>query len=584
MAEERVQRRLAAILVADVVGYSRLMREDEAGTLTQFRTIRDEIVDPKVAEYGGRVFKSTGDGFLIEFPSVINAVQHAVDVQRTMAERNGTIPDEKRMELRMGINLGDVVVEGDDLLGDGVNVAARLEGLADAGGVCVSEKVRDEAIARLNVAFESLGPTKLKNINEPIQLYRVLFDKVDGGLPTRSNFEKPSVAVLPFENMSGDPEQEYFSDGITEDIITALSRLRWFRVIARNSTFAYKEKSVDVRQVAQDLDVRYVVEGSVRKAGDRVRLTAQLIEGATGDHVWARHYDRDLDDIFEVQDELTQTIVAAIEPELGYAERERVHLNTSESLDAWDAYQRGMWHFYKRTRQDYVEAERYLRQAVELDGNLGLAFAGLADTLSIQAILGFSDSASDLFAEAVSLGQQSVSIDERNPLAHAALGTAYFMGRQPENAIPEFVVALEINPSSANSHYGLGAALMYTGDFEAAIGRYEIAIGLSQRDPYTGHYYAHMAQANLLLQRYEEAADWASRALLQPAAIWPMAMLLASSLGHLGRTDEGGQAIDELFRLNPDFSERIVRDDWPNPRREWQDHILDGLRKAGFQE
>ena len=311
MAEERVQRRLAAILVADVVGYSRLIRKDESGTLTQLRTIRDEIVDPKVDEYGCRVFKSIGGGFLIEFPSVINAVQHAVDVQRTMAERNGIIADEKRM----GINLGDVVVEGDDLLGDGVNVAARLEGLADAGGLCVSKKVRDEAITRLNVAFESLGPTHLKNISKPMQVYRVLFDVLaDESAPAMSGSEKPSVAVLPFENMSGDSEQEYISDGITEDITTALSRVRWFRVIARNSTFVYKGKSVDVRQVARDLDVRYVVEGSVRKAGSRVRLSAQLIEGAKGDHVWAKQYDRELDDIFEVQDELTQTIVAAVEP------------------------------------------------------------------------------------------------------------------------------------------------------------------------------------------------------------------------------------------------------------------------------
>ena len=380
MAEERVQRRLAAILVADVVGYSRLIRKDESGTLTQLRTIRDEIVDPKVDEYGGRVFKSIGDGFLIEFPSVINAVQHAVDVQRTMAERNGIIADEKRM----GINLGDVVVEGDDLLGDGVNVAARLEGLADAGGLCVSKMVRDEAITRLNVAFESLGPTHLKNISKPMQVYRVLFDVLaDESAPAMSGSEKPSVAVLPFENMSGDSEQEYISDGITEDITTALSRVRWFRVIARNSTFVYKGKSVDVRQVARDLDVRYVVEGSVRKAGSRVRLSAQLIEGAKGDHVWAKQYDRELDDIFEVQDELTQTIVAAIEPELGRAERERVRLKRPESLDAWDAYQRGMWHFHKRTKQDYVEADRYLRLAIEQDDNLDNAYTGLAQALSM---------------------------------------------------------------------------------------------------------------------------------------------------------------------------------------------------------
>ncbi|MCZ6591554.1 MAG: adenylate/guanylate cyclase domain-containing protein, partial [Alphaproteobacteria bacterium] len=319
MAEERVQRRLAAILAADVVGYSRLMGEDETGTLNALKMHRAEFVHPTVAEYRGRIVKLMGDGALVEFPSVVDAVECAVVVQRGMEERNAAIPDSRRITYRIGINLGDVIIDGDDIYGDGVNVAARLEGEADPGGICISGDAYRQVLGKIDFAFEDLGERTLKNIAEPVRIYQWSVGKSAAVGKTQPNQnpplpDKPSIAVLPFENMSGDPEQEYFSDGITEDIITALSKFRWFFVIARNSTFVYKGQAIDIKQVGSELGVRYVLEGSVRKAGNRVRITAQLIEAETGNHLWAERYDRNLEDIFELQDEITDTISAAVEP------------------------------------------------------------------------------------------------------------------------------------------------------------------------------------------------------------------------------------------------------------------------------
>ena len=356
MTEERVQRRLAAILAADIVGFSRLMEADEEGTLARLKTLRADVIDPKVAEYGGRVFKSTGDGVLAEFSSAVDAVRHAIDVQRAMAELNADTPDDSRIAFRIGISLGDVVIDGEDLLGNGVNMAARMEGLADAGGICVSGNVQEHIGNSLDVMFEDMGEQSVKNIARPVRCYRVR-RPVDQAARIRQSesADKPSIAVLPFNNISGDPEQEYFADGISEDIITALSRIREFSVIARNSTFTYKGRSVDVQTIAKELAARYVLEGSVRKAGSRVRVTAQLIEGTTGNHLWAERYDRDLVDIFAVQDEITHTVVGTIGPELGRAEQQRANSKPPDNLGAWDCYQRGKWHLHRRTNEQMKE-------------------------------------------------------------------------------------------------------------------------------------------------------------------------------------------------------------------------------------
>jgi adenylate cyclase len=332
--QPRVERRLAAILAADVAGYSRLMGADEEGTLERLKALRRELLDPKIAEHNGRIVKTTGDGLLVEFASVVDAVRCAVAVQQAMPERNTGVAADNRIELRIGINLGDVIVEGDDLYGDGVNIAARIEALTDAGGVFISNTVHDQVRDRLPFVFEDLGERQVKNITRPVRVYRVRPEGLFPSPPARAGEgsarvgaaeplplpDKPSIAVLPFQNMSGDPEQEFFSDGITEDITTALSKVRWFFVIARNSSFTYKGRAVDVKQVGRELDVRYVLEGSVRKAGSRMRVTAQLVDAVTGNHVWAERYDREIADIFVVQDEITERVVATIEPELYAAE------------------------------------------------------------------------------------------------------------------------------------------------------------------------------------------------------------------------------------------------------------------------
>src|SRR5947209_8595258 len=363
--EHRAERRLTAILAADVAGYSRLMGQDEAGTLSRLRAHRRELIDPKIAEHKGRIVKTTGDGLLVEFPSVVEAVACAVAVQRGMAERNVSSPQDQRIVFRVGINLGDIIVDGEDIHGDGVNVAARLEALAEPGGVCVSGTVRDHIGDRLDITFDDMGEQSLKNIARPVRVYAVRLANV-ARTPTVSLSEsqtvlalpdKPSIAVLPFQNMSGDPEQEYFADGMVEEIITALSRVRWFFVIARNSTFTYKGHAVDVKQVGRELGVRYVLEGSVRKSGNRLRITAQLVEAETGNHLWAERYDRDVSDIFAVQDEITERVVAAIEPELYTAEQVRSQSKPPDSLDAWECVIRALSCIGQGTQDENTEAE-----------------------------------------------------------------------------------------------------------------------------------------------------------------------------------------------------------------------------------
>jgi adenylate cyclase len=351
-------RKLVAIMAADVVGYSRLMGGDEAGTLAVLKAHRRELIDPKIAEHQGRIVKTTGDGLLIEFPSVVEAVQCAVEVQRAMQDRNMNVPVDRRIEFRVGINLGDIIMDGDDIYGDGVNVAARLEGLAEAGGVCVSKVVHDQVRDKLDLVFEDLGDRQLKNIARPVHVFRiaVVGQPATSGKPALALPDKPSIAVLPFTNMSGDPEQEYFSDGITEDIVTALSRLHWFFVIARNSTFAYKGKPVDVKHLGQDLGVRYVLEGSVRKSGQRVRITSQLIDATTNNHIWAERYDRELSDIFALQDEITASVTAAIEPKLLAAEGIRAESRSIEDLNAWDLVARAVSHFWRLTAAESTTA------------------------------------------------------------------------------------------------------------------------------------------------------------------------------------------------------------------------------------
>ncbi len=356
-----MERRLAAILVADVVGYARLITADEEGTLTAFQALRSGLIDPKFVAHKGRIVKAMGDGLLVEFASVVDAVRGAVEVQQALTERNAGVPEDRRIVFRIGVNLGDVVIEGDDIHGDGVNMAARLEAFAEPGGICVSNAVHDQVRDRIDVPFEDMGEQTFKNIDRRVRVWQWTVDSAVAvsksetePLPLPDN---PSIAVLPFDNMSGDAEQEYFADGITEDIITALARCRWLRVVARNSTFAYKGKSADVRRIADELTVRYILEGSVRRSNDRVRVTAQLIDGRDGKHLWAERYDRDLKEIFALQDEITTVIVGTIEPELEMLEGSMLRGRPAVDLNAWDCYQRGLWHLYRFTTGELETAK-----------------------------------------------------------------------------------------------------------------------------------------------------------------------------------------------------------------------------------
>jgi adenylate cyclase len=358
-----MERRLAAILVADVVGYSRLVRADEEGTIEALKVIRSDLIDPKIAEHNGRIVKLMGDGMLAEFPSVVDAVRAAAEIQQAAAERNANRPADKRIEFRVGVNLGDVVIDGDDIHGDGVNVAARLEALAEPGGLCISSAVYEQVRDRIGLPFQDMGEQEFKNIDRPVRVWRLAVTSEQP--PSKDTVEaeplplpdKPSIAVLPFENMSHDPDQGFFADGIAEDIITELSKFRSLFVIARNSSFSFRGQAIDVKELSEKLGVRYIVEGSVRRAGNRVRITAQLIDAVADAHLWAERYDRDLNDIFAVQDEVTLAIVTAIEPTLGSAERERAHRKPTESLGAWESYQRGLWHAYRRTRPPQADRE-----------------------------------------------------------------------------------------------------------------------------------------------------------------------------------------------------------------------------------
>ncbi len=583
MAEQRVQRRLAAILAADVVGYSRLMRKDETGTLAQLKTLRKELLNPKVEEYGGRIVKTTGDGTLIEFPSAVDAVQHAVDVQQSLAHRNAAVAEDKRMELRIGINVGDVIVEGDDLYGDGVNVAARIEALANPGETCISDSVYAQVRHKVDLGYEDLGEQSVKNIADPVHVYRIApaTEEEPGSSLPKSDalFRRPAVAVLPFENLSGDPEQEYFADGLTEDIITALSQWRSFPVIARNSTFAYRGQSPDIRKVGEELGARYVIEGSVRKAGNRVRVTAQLINAETGHHVWAERYDREIEDFFDLQDEITQQIAAVIAPELDRAEQLRSIEKRPESLDAWECYQRGMslWRMLKK--EEVAEARVLFEHAMELDPNFARAFVGYVLTYFSDMRMGFAKRDR---VKALQAAKRAVELDRDDALTHWALGLLYYGDPDLEAAISEFEYVIQLNPSFAFVHALLGSALAGSGRAEEAIPHIEQAIRLNPRDPMIGVTLSRMGRTYLFLHRHEEAVKWVRQGLRHPNIGWPLNVNLVSALAHLDRLDEARSVADEMENLQPGITIGFIREHTAVTDTGYMEHLLDGLRKAGL--
>ena len=419
-----------------------------------------------------------------------------------MAARNADTPEDKHIVFRIGVNLGDIIVEGDDIYGDGVNVAARIQEIADVGGVAISAIAHDQVEGKIEAGFEDTGEQTLKNIAKPVRVYRwtdataAPASEAPLALP-----DKPSIAVLPFTNMSGDPEQEYFSDGISEDIITELSRFRSLFVIARNSSFAYKGQSVNVGKIGRELGVQYVVEGSVRKAGNRVRITAQLVEAATGNHIWAERYDRDLDDIFAVQDEVTNAIVTAIEPTLGSVERGRAHRKPTESLDAWESYQRGLWNVYRYAAQENAEAQSFFRRAIELDPNFAPAHAGLARAITTSVMLGFGADPASALGEARDTAERAVTLDGDDAFSHAVVGRVNYMLGEHDAAISACETALALNPNLAMAHFDLGEALIYSGRHEESIVEQDAAIRLSPRDPNLWGFLTMKAEAYMAMER-----------------------------------------------------------------------------------
>ena len=605
-----MERRLTAILAADVVGYSRLMGTNEAGTLAALKALQTDFIDGKIAEHHGRIVKQTGDGMLVEFPSVVNAVACATEVQRGMRDRNADAPGDRRIQFRIGVNLGDVIVEGEDIFGDGVNVAARLESIAKPGGIMISGSVRDHVGDRLDLTFEDMGEQNLKNIERPIRVYSVALNNpaardIKDAVPAqREQLERPSVVVLPFNNMSGDPEQEYFSDGITEDIITDLSKVSGLFVVARNTAFIYKGKPIKVQQVGHELGVTFILEGSVRKAGSRVRVTGQLINANDGGHVWADRYDRDLTDIFAIQDEITHAIVEQLKVRLLPQEKKNIAQTPTDNVEAYTYYLRGRQFMQRHSKSNYQLARRMFAKAVELDPVYGRAYAGIADCDSFLFLHYHLEASVDSI---LATSAKALDLDDKLAEAHASRGLALSLGQRYDEATAEFEQAIALDPNSFEAHYFYGRACVMQGKFERAaalferaaenkpddfqsvclliaiyrsLGRYQDTesaarrgVERAERDltihPENARAAYLGANALVVLGEVDRAREWASRAL----AIDPDDVLtqynVACIYSLLGDTE---QAFDLLERLLPNAGHEL--------RRGWikHDSDLDPLR------
>ncbi len=578
-----MERRLAAILAADVVGYTRLMGADETGTLERLKSLRRELVQPKIAERGGRIVKLMGDGLLAEFPSVVEAVQCAIDIQQEVAEREPEISDDRRIRLRIGINLGDIIVEGSDIYGDGVNVAARLEGLADPGGICISGKVHEEVRNKLSTAFEDLGEQEVKNVPEPVRVYRWT-DAAADPMPGMARAEgtltlpdKPSIAVLPFVNMSGDPEQEYFSDGITEDIITELARYRSLFVIARNSSFAYKGQSPNVGMIGQELGVAYVVEGSVRKAGNRVRVTVQLVEAASGNHLWAERYDRDLEDIFAVQDELVREVAAAVPGQLHAAAVQRARRRPVENLTAYDYVLRGEW----LRHQDFGDREALalLEKAIEIDPQCARAYDQLAG-YHAYSVFAHGASIDESVQLARSLAEKALEIDPADPSVQATVAHAYIMVGEHDLARRHIERAIKLNPNDYYVMISAALVLAYLGDHGEGqnwirmLLRHDPNMGASMQEIIFDVYY--------MARRYEDAIESIKGWREPPPHVLAE---IAAAYAQADRMDDARATLAMYTKTRPagdtgaEFVHAHVR---MCARAEDRDHWLEGYRKAGL--
>ena len=582
--QDKAIRKLRAILSADVKGYSLLMADDEAFTIHTIKEYRN-IISSCVEQHAGRVVDSPGDNILAEFASAVDAVQCAVEIQKQLKKENDRLVEDKRLEFRIGINIGDVVHDGDRIYGSGVNVAARIEGLADPGGICISRSVYDQVKDKIELRFEYIGEHEVKNIKEPVRVYRVLMDSDKPKLMVKKRLElpdKPSIAVLPFTNMSGDPSQEYFSDGLTEQIISGLCKAPNLFVIARNSSFAYKGKSFSVKQIAQELGVKYILEGSVQRAGDRVRITAQLIDATTDYHMWSESFDRDLSDIFALQDEITLKLIRTMQIKLTSGEQARLWERGTKNIQAFDLQMRGDEHLFRNNENDIKQARQFYEEAISIDKTYVMAYTNLGFTHLFDMIYGWGKSPIESFEEAEKNAEKALTLNDSIDLPHLLLGWIKLFKRQHDEAIKEGERAIELNSNGAEAHAHLALILICSDKTELAIKFLKRAFRLNPIPP--AHFYTFLAMAHRSNGQYEKAIKSAEKSLsINPDQLSPY-LTVAASYSALNRTEEALNAAEEVLRIDPNFSLNYYAKITPYKNQEKIDKTVEALRKAGLPD
>ena len=580
MAEARVERRLAAIFAGDIAGYSRLMGADEEGTLSRLNAHRREFLEPKIADHRGRIVKRTGDGILIEFASAVDAARCAVEIQQGMIKRNASVPQNRRIEFRIGIHVGDVIIEDGDIFGDGVNIAARLEGIAQPGGICISDDAYRQVRGKLDANFQDAGEQELKNIARPVRVYQLQPSGGASEAPRLALLDKPSIAVLPFQNMSGDPGQEDFADGMVEDIITSLSKVHRLFVIARNSTFTYKNRPVDIRQVARELGVRYVLEGSVRRAGDRLRVAAELIEAVSGTHVWAERYDRPVRDVFDVQDEITKEIVLALSIELTDGERARVFGRSTRSLEAWLAAMRGFEHWAEGSPKGICEARVHFERAVSIDPNYTIAWAFIGWTHFTEVRFGFSSDPRASLAKAAELAEKCIAMSPDDPQAHGIRAGVWVIQGRFDDAVRECEIAIAGAPSDAYLWCVFGRVLICAGD--AARGERALREAMQLNPFHPTYYRGILGNALEELGRNAEAIEILTESVRRDPDYFSGHLRLASLYGLGDQIEPAKAELAAALRINPKFTMAMAETFYASSNKASSERFKLGLRKAGL--
>ena len=583
-SKQKVTRKLRAILSADVKGYSILMADDEVSTIQTLKNHRN-IMSNCIEQHGGRVVDAVGDNLLAEFGSAVDAVQCAVEVQQKLEDKNQELPEGKRLEFRIGVNIGDVIQDGDRIFGDGVNIAARIEGLAEAGGVCISRNAYDHIRNKLNLGYEYLGEHNVKNIKQPVRVYKVILDSDSSKSLVEEHLELPdipSIAVLPFMNMSGDPSQEYFSDGLTEQIINGICKVSNLFVIARNSSFAYKGRSVNIRQVGKELGVRYVLEGSVQKVGDRVRITCQLIDATTGYHLWSENYDRDLLDIFALQDEITLKLIDTMHIKLTFGEQARLWEGMTTNIQAYDMHMRGSECFFRANEKDNKQAQQFYKEAINIDENYAFAYAMLGFTYIFDLLFRWSESPIQSFEQAEKCAEKTLALNDSLDLAYLLSGWIKLFKRQHDEAINEGQRAITLNPNGAEAHALFGYILNMSGETDLAINSLKRAFRLNPIP--LPHYYTILAMAYRNNEQYEKAIEVSERGLSCYNDQFALYLTLAASYTFLDRTDEAHMAVEEVLRIDPNFSLEYFAMTMPYKHQETGDKFIEALRKAGVPD